>query len=168
MWPCWTQRRPHGARKQWNLLSFQRPVPTCSLKSVEKYRLLCFVCCRHSQRWPAECSNHDAIKQTRTTLIGLNHWPKRCKENHAKWICKSIHVLTPHLSATHSQSQFHPQLRTSSLFNEILLSFGVLQKTWTFYWRKLTPPCVTSAVDDNFILHKSYLFKLARKLWLFT
>ncbi len=67
MWPCLTPRRHHGARKRWNLLSFQRPVRTCSLKSVEKYRLLCFVCCRHSHRWPPECSNHDAI---RTTLIG--------------------------------------------------------------------------------------------------
>ena len=59
--------------------------PTCSLKSVEKYRplLLCLSETR-GQRRPAECSNHDAIRQTWTTLIGSTADLKGVKETHAK------------------------------------------------------------------------------------
>lgn len=63
-----TEDVPYSARKLWNLLPLQRSARTCSLKSVEKYRLLCLICCRHGQQWPAEHTNYDAIRQTRTTL----------------------------------------------------------------------------------------------------
>lgn len=94
LWPSWTQRTQHGARKQWNLLSFQKPPLTCSLKSVEKYRLLCFVCYRHSQQWPAEYSNHDAIRQTRTTLIGSTTDLKVCRNT--RTMCVYMHVCPKH------------------------------------------------------------------------
>lgn len=70
---------------------FRDPVPARSLKSVEKYRLPCFVCCRHGQQWPAECSNHDAIRQTRTTLAGSTTDLKVCK-NARTLLCVCVYV----------------------------------------------------------------------------
>lgn len=100
LWPCWTLWMWHGARKQWNLLPFQRPALTCSLKSVEKYRLLCFVCCRHSQQWPAEYSNHDAISQSRTTLAGSTTDLKLCRNTWTLRVC--VHVCPNHTNCQHN------------------------------------------------------------------
>lgn len=100
LWPCWTPWTWRGARKQWNLLPFQRPALTCSLKSVEKYRLLCFVCCRHSQQWPAEYSNHDAISQSRTTLADSTTDLKLCRNTWTVRVC--VHVCPNHTNYQHN------------------------------------------------------------------
>lgn len=46
------------------------------IKNQWKSTGCCFVCCRHGQRWPAEHSNHVAIRQTRTTLTGSTTDPE--------------------------------------------------------------------------------------------
>lgn len=102
LWPCWTPWTWHSARKQWNLLPFQRPALTLSLKSVEKYRLLCFVCCGHSQQWPAEYSNHDAISQSRTTLVGSTTDLKLCRNTWTVRVC--VHVCPNHTNYLHNQA----------------------------------------------------------------